>query len=93
MKTLKKGIALLVLLLFALSLYSGCQIGADDTESRTYQSSGEVWNCGFGRRQIIPDENGDGPLYIAGYKNGVEITRKVGVMPPKAFTDVLDANI
>ena len=74
MKTLKKGIALLALLLFALSLYSGCQIGADDTESRTYQSSGEVWNCGFGRRQIIPDENGDGPLYIAGYQNGVEIT-------------------
>ena len=26
-------------------------------------------------------------------KNGREIDRKVGVMPPKAFTDVLDANL
>ena len=27
------------------------------------------------------------------FKNGEEIARKVGVMPPKSFTDVLDANI
>ncbi len=26
-------------------------------------------------------------------KNGREFDRKVGVMPPKAFTDVLDANL
>ena len=27
------------------------------------------------------------------FRNGEEITRKVGVMPDKAFTDVLDANL
>ena len=27
------------------------------------------------------------------FKDGKEITRKVGVMPPKSFTDVLDANL
>lgn len=27
------------------------------------------------------------------FKNGKEITRKVGVMPPESFTDVLDANL
>ena len=27
------------------------------------------------------------------FKNGEEIARKVGVMPDKAFTDVLDANL
>lgn len=27
------------------------------------------------------------------FKNGQEIDRKVGVMPDKAFTDVLDANL
>ena len=34
----------------------------------------EVWYAGFGRRQIVPDENSDQPLYIAGYNNGWEIT-------------------
>lgn len=32
------------------------------------------------------------PTFIF-FKNGQEIARKVGVMPDKAFTDVLDANI
>ena len=27
------------------------------------------------------------------YKNGKEIARKVGVMPDKAFTEILDANL
>ena len=27
------------------------------------------------------------------YKDGKEIARKVGVMPDKAFTEVLDANL
>ena len=38
------------------------------------QTSGEQWNIGFGRRQILPDEDSEQPLYIAGYNNGVEIT-------------------
>ena len=39
----------------------------------TYESSGDDWYAGFGRRQILPDENSEQPLYIAGYNNGVEI--------------------
>lgn len=30
------------------------------------------WYAGFGRKQILPDETGDQPLYIAGYNNGWE---------------------
>lgn len=32
------------------------------------------WSFGFGRRQIIPDENSDQPLYIAGYNSGMEVS-------------------
>ena len=32
------------------------------------------WYFGFGRAQILPDENSDQPLYIAGYHNGWEIS-------------------
>lgn len=39
----------------------------------SYESSGDDWYAGFARRQIIPDENSNQPLYIAGYNNGVEI--------------------
>lgn len=40
----------------------------------TYDSDGEYWNIGFGKEQIVPDEDSTQPLYIAGYHNGVEIT-------------------
>ena len=40
----------------------------------SYESLGDSWYAGFGRRQIVPDENSEQPLYIAGYNNGVEIT-------------------
>lgn len=40
----------------------------------TFASQGESWYFGFGSRQIIPDPNPEGPLYIAGYNSGVEIT-------------------
>lgn len=43
-------------------------------QSENYFSEGDSWNFGFGRRQIIPDEESTEPLYIAGYNNGVEIT-------------------
>lgn len=39
----------------------------------SYESSGDSWYAGFGRRQFIPDEKSGQPLYIAGYNNGVEI--------------------
>lgn len=42
--------------------------------AETTVSNGNAWHVGFGRRQIIPSENNDQPLYIAGYKNGVEIS-------------------
>lgn len=42
-------------------------------ETKTFADRGDVWNFGFGRRQIIPENNGQ-PLYIAGYNNGLEIT-------------------
>ena len=32
------------------------------------------WRFGFGRRPIVPPEDSGQPLYIAGYRNGVEIT-------------------
>lgn len=43
-------------------------------QTQTYASTGENWYFGFGRWQILPDENSDQPLYIAGYNSGVEIT-------------------
>jgi len=41
---------------------------------QTLQDAGDTWYFGFGSREILPDENSDEPLYIAGYNNGVEIT-------------------
>ena len=48
----------------------------EKTEARTeeYESVGDGWYAGFGRRQIIPDEKSEEPFYIAGYNNGVQIT-------------------
>lgn len=43
-------------------------------QTETYASDGDSWYFGFGKRQILPDENSAQPLYIAGYNNGVEIT-------------------
>ena len=43
-------------------------------QTETYASDGDSWYFGFGKRQILPDENSTQPLYIAGYNNGVEIT-------------------
>ena len=43
-------------------------------QAETYASEGENWHFGYGRRQILPDESSDQPLYIAGYNFGVEIT-------------------
>ena len=45
-----------------------------EIRTQAYAHSGDRWYAGFGRRQILPDENSEEPLYIAGYNNGVEIT-------------------
>ena len=45
-----------------------------EVQTEAYTHSGDSWYAGFGRRQIIPDENSEEPLYIAGYSNGLQIT-------------------
>lgn len=50
--------------------------GTEKVETRivNYESAGDGWYAGFGRRQIIPDENSPQPLYIAGYNNALKVT-------------------
>ena len=69
MKSWKKRMTALVLLLALL--LTACSTGQP---RKTYQSTGENWNVGFGKRQIIPPEDSGLPLYIAGYNSGWEIT-------------------
>jgi len=57
----KRLTAILLMLVFVSGLTPVCAENA-------------VWHAGFGRRQILPDENSDQPLYIAGYNSGWEIT-------------------
>lgn len=47
---------------------------AAEIQTATYTHSGDSWYAGFGRRQILPDEESEEPLYIAGYNNGLQIT-------------------
>ena len=56
-----------------ISRFFGSSNKIPEYQVKTYESSGDIWNLGLGRRQILPDENNTEPLYIAGYKNGVEI--------------------
>ena len=37
-------------------------------------SQGDAWHFGFGQCDIVPDQTGSDPLYIAGYNSGLEIT-------------------
>ena len=59
--------AALVLLLLAV-IGKGPAVAEGERMSDTY------WHFGFGRRQIIFDEDKIGSLYIAGYKNGLRIS-------------------
>ena len=63
----------LIVLLSLLLTFTACS-NDSDAAKLVHSSSGDSWYFGFGRQQIIPDENSDYPLYIAGYNNGVEIT-------------------
>lgn len=39
-----------------------------------HASSSSQWYFGFAQRQILPDPDSDEPLYIAGYRNGYEVS-------------------
>lgn len=52
--------------------------------AQTYASSGETWYFGFGSRQILLPKNSDQPLYIAGYRNGVEISGVLDICQARA---------
>jgi len=65
-----KRILAILLMVTLLLLAAGCSKNGDSAQL-LLNDEGEKWYCGFSSRQIeIPDE---GPLYIAGYHNGVEI--------------------
>lgn len=52
--------------------------------AQTYASSGETWYFGFGSRRIFPPQDSDQPLYIAGYRNGVEISGVLDICQARA---------
>lgn len=70
----KKLIAILTLLVLLVTLFTGCPEQDLATAEKPHTSAGTHWYFGFGRRQILPDESTDQPLYIAGYSSGKEIT-------------------
>lgn len=82
----------LLLVMIMFSEINGIRISASvlkttekvEIQKEEYESTGENWYAGFGRRQIIPDENTDEPLYIAGYNNGVEVTGVLDYCEAKA---------
>ena len=71
MKFIRRILAAILSPMLLIPVFSGCQKTAPDPEA--YTSQGEMWHLGFGRRQIVPDENSEEPLYIAGYNSGVTI--------------------
>lgn len=71
MKYIRRILAAILSPMLLIPGFSGCQKTASAPE--VYTSLGEMWHLGFGRRQIVPDENSEEPLYIAGYNSGVTI--------------------
>lgn len=67
---MKRVLSLIVLLLLVLSL--GCSCGNEAIVSGF--SAGETWYAGFASEEIPLPENTEEPLYIAVYRQGVEIT-------------------
>ncbi len=49
----------------------GCWLFALSVSARAVSNT---WYAGFGRQQIVPNENSPQPLYIAGYNSGREVT-------------------
>lgn len=66
-------VSVLVLAIFILCC-TGCQSQTPITADKIQESTGDSWYFGYGKQQIIPDENSTQPLYIAGYNNGVEVS-------------------
>ncbi len=73
---LKRTTRILCVIVLILSLFTclGCEKEDSLSAEQVLTSSGEHWYYGFAKRQILPDENSEEPLYIAGYNSGVEIT-------------------
>lgn len=64
-----------VLLIFALLFTaSGCRQTPDMASERYIDTAGDSWHFGFAKRQILPKEDSEYPLYIAGYNQGVEVS-------------------
>lgn len=70
MKAKKRQLAFLLALLLLIAC--GCCPQEDPNTALLLSTEGQQWYFGFGRQQIIPGEILNQPLYIAGYKNGVE---------------------
>lgn len=71
MRILKKITAFLLALML---LCVGCAAPAKDGLTLDDRDGQDSWYFGFGRQQIIPNEDSEQPLYIAGYNNGLEIS-------------------
>jgi len=60
--------------MLAACLLGGCAGSLGDPESSAVKVSGESWTAGFGSADILLPAGSAGPLYIAGFDNGVEIS-------------------
>lgn len=67
----KKTIACVLAVLLLLSC-AGCQTTGQPGTGKLHASQGDCWYFGFGRRQILPDENSPEPLYMGGYNTATE---------------------
>ena len=74
MNGIKHFVAAVLCVLLLMSTIAGCSGKDEEFMAETYGSQGDKWYFGFGKRQIVPDESSDEPLYIAGYNNALTIT-------------------
>ena len=66
---------IIALLLAPMMLCTGCAaVSGENPLLLNDRDANQSWYFGFGRQQILPNKNSEQPLYIAGYKNGVEIS-------------------
>ncbi|MBQ4354886.1 MAG: hypothetical protein IJC71_08340 [Clostridia bacterium] len=83
----KRSISLIsALLLAVMTVLCGCTNGASHKPElySTLTPPEEItpqWTMGFADREIALPEESDQPLYIAGYKQGVEISRTILDLP------------
>lgn len=81
MHIIRKITALAVMLCLLTTAFCA-QAETDPDQTNPLPSPAEIvlstengsWSFGFGRRQILPDENSEQPLYIAGYNSAMEIS-------------------